>query len=288
MKLQKNRIVITGCNGYIGQFLAEFLKSKGYQVNALVRKKNQLLSVHQFIWDPSKGFIESDAFQENDILIHLAGASISGGLWSTKRKKELWESRVNSLQLIDTHLQKKGISLAKVISASGINIFPFTTKVFSEDDVAGRHFLGQLCEAWEKAAIQFKSSHDYSIVRTPIVIGKKAPFVETVQKSIINSYAVIIGDGKQNIEWISIQDILSYYLLAIQSETKVFHAVNPLSVNYNEVVQVISNGKKLIHLPKFVLAPLGEFGELITNGVHVQNNHLLKVGYLSLQESLLI
>lgn len=285
MNLQKNRIVITGCNGYIGQFLASFLQSKQYNVVGLVRRKNTDLKIQQFVWDSENQIIEKGAFQNNDILIHLAGAPISGGIWTKKRKEELWSSRIDTLAFIDQYLSENNIILNKVISASGINIFPFSNQIFDEQSSAGTHFIGKLCKQWEQQVIDFKSTKSYQIVRTPIVIGKNAPFVKTVQQSIIGSFAFVIGNGKQNIEWIAVNDLVKYYEIAINKENNsVYHAVNPNSVDYNTIVKKISSkpNLKLIHLPKLLLAPLGELGELITEGVKVKNSNLLSDGFTDL------
>lgn len=291
MKLQKNRIVITGCNGYIGCYLASFLQSKHYDVVALVRQKNEMLNVNQFLWNPAINFLENGAIKNNDILIHLAGAPISGGIWTKKRKKELWGSRIDSLSFIDQYLTENKIKIKKIISASGINIFPFLNQVFNEKSAAGNHFIGKLCKQWEQQAIDFKSALSYQIVRTPIVIGKHAPFVKTVKQSIIGSFAFVIGNGTQNIEWISVNDLAKYYEKAIISDTNsLYHAVNPISVDYNFMVKMIGHNSnlKLVHLPKIILAPLGELGDLITDGVRVKNNVLLADGFTTLQKAILI
>jgi NAD dependent epimerase/dehydratase family enzyme len=46
-------------------------------------------------WDLEKGYVAEEAIREADCIIHLAGAGVADERWTTRRKKEILDSRTN-------------------------------------------------------------------------------------------------------------------------------------------------------------------------------------------------
>lgn len=82
---EKYKILIIGGSGLIGKALTEHLEDQGHEVSWLGRHSNQATHRKYFVWDLRAGTYDSQAFQDVDIYINLAGSSISDGLWTAKK-----------------------------------------------------------------------------------------------------------------------------------------------------------------------------------------------------------
>ncbi|HSH65051.1 MAG TPA: NAD-dependent epimerase/dehydratase family protein, partial [Bacteroidia bacterium] len=147
-------VLITGASGLIGSSLTPLLKKRGYRVTHLSRSIPENAMVETFIWDVRNQTIDIQAIEEADYIIHLAGAGIADKKWTTSRKKEIIDSRVESTHLIFKTLQKANKRLKGFVSASAIGIYGAVTseKIFSETDTPATDFLGVTCKLWEGAA----------------------------------------------------------------------------------------------------------------------------------------
>ena len=105
MSGQIKRVLITGGTGSIGRQLTKALLQQGYEVSLLSRKPGNDPLVRTFTWNVNAGHIDENCIEGIDVVIHLAGAGIADKKWTEQRKKELTDSRTNSIALI-YHLLK--------------------------------------------------------------------------------------------------------------------------------------------------------------------------------------
>ena len=77
-------ILLTGATGLIGSALFRHFQSYGHQVYPLTRYPKR---EHDVGWDPDSGQLNLTHLECLDAVVHLAGESITGGLWTSKRKK---------------------------------------------------------------------------------------------------------------------------------------------------------------------------------------------------------
>ncbi|MBC8393230.1 MAG: TIGR01777 family protein, partial [Deltaproteobacteria bacterium] len=198
-----SKILITGGTGLVGSRLTEMLVDKNHEVVVLSRNpKNK----NEFKWDISKAFIDEKVFENTDYIIHLAGAGIADERWSEKRKQLIIDSRVESANLLFHKVKEHKIKLKGFISASGIGYYgAFTSdKIFEETDKVGNDFLGEVCEKWEAAALQFEQLNiNVSILRTGIVLSKNGGALEKMKTPVISP----LGSGKQYLPWLHIDDL---------------------------------------------------------------------------------
>src|SRR6266508_3682876 len=116
-------VLITGGTGLIGTALTRELLNKGYDIIILTRspwKYSNTSKLSYAGWDLEKQTIDKDAILKSDYIIHLAGANVGGKRWTSKRKNEIFESRVKSSGLIVKSLKENANDVKAVISASGI------------------------------------------------------------------------------------------------------------------------------------------------------------------------
>ena len=147
-------VLITGGSGMIGSRLSKLLLDKGYKVIWLSRERFVKAQIPRYRWDYRKGEIDSDALEQADIIIHLAGSNLGEGAWTRKKKQKIVESRVLTSRLIIDTLIKLNKKPEIFISASAIGYYGMHTdeKVYNEDDFPAKNdFLSRTCKKWEAA-----------------------------------------------------------------------------------------------------------------------------------------
>ncbi len=263
-------ILITGGTGMVGTRLTEILIAKGHEVIILTRKP--LLSallpkgVSHAKWDLGKKFIDPAAFAAADHIIHLAGAGVADQRWNKKRKEEIVNSRADSGALLVHALQTLPNKVQSVHSASGIGWYGADTKKslqtgFTEEDPADTAFLGETCSIWEQQIQGVQAlGKRLTIFRIGIVLSNSGGALKEFKKPIRFGFAAILGNGKQIISWIHIDDLSSLFLKALEDPTMqgVYNAVAPETVSNKGLTIALAKSMRgrffiPIHVPAFLL-----------------------------------
>ncbi|WP_296637983.1 TIGR01777 family oxidoreductase [Polaribacter sp.] len=275
------KILITGGTGLVGTKLISLLEKKGNRVRVLTRspKKN-----NEFKWDLSSNYIAEEALRNIDYIIHLAGAGIAEKRWSKDRKKVIIDSRVNSANLLFTKIKELDISLKGFISASGTGYYGAKTSedIFIESDLVGSDFLGEVCNKWESAAMQFKDlKTPVSLIRTGIVLSEKGGALEKMRTPIIAG----LGSGNQYLPWIHIEDLCNLYIKAIEDKLEgAFNAVAPefhTSISFSKIL-AMSTSKPFtkICVPGLLLKIVfGEMATILLEGSRVSSKKIEQLGF---------
>lgn len=279
--LHMAKILITGGTGLVGKELTSILEKNGNTVRILTRSPKKS---NEFKWDLSTNYINEDAFTNIDYIIHLAGAGIAEKRWSKDRKKVIIDSRVNSANLLFTKIKQLNISLKGFISASGTGYYGAKTSehIFIENDPVGADFLGEVCEKWEAAAMQFKTLQiPVSVIRTGIVLSKKGGALEKMMTPIIAG----LGNGKQYLPWIHIEDLCNVYIKAIEDKLEgAINAVAPefqTSISFSRAL-ALSTSKPFtkVCVPSFLLKIIfGEMATILLEGSRVSNKKIEQLGF---------
>ncbi|MEC3877565.1 TIGR01777 family oxidoreductase [Chryseobacterium salviniae] len=283
----KDIILITGAGGLIARELAKRLE-KNYTVRFLTRKKKHS---NEFEWNIKNKTIDDAAFEGISHIIHLAGANISEKRWTDERKKELISSRVDSADLILKTLQLKKITLKSFISASGINYYgtKTTDTIFTENDGPGNDFLSEVVVLWERAADQFKEQNLAERVvkiRTAVVLSEKDGALKKMLPTIKMGIGSALGNGKQYMPWIHIDDICSIYDFALKNPDidGAFNAVSPQhTTNENltkKIAEVLKKPLFMPNVPGFVLKLIfGELADALLEGSRASAEKIQKAGF---------
>ena len=271
-------VIITGGTGLVGKVLGQALLEKGYDVIVLTRgggpvtnRSQSITGVRYAEWNIEKQTIDKKAIAEADYIIHLAGAGVADKRWTKKRKQEILESRVNSCKLIVDTLKSIPNKVKTVVSASAIGwygpdpVIP-NPKPFEEDNAPNNDFLGTTCRQWEESIEPINTLGKRLVkLRIGIVLSKDGGALKEFIKPLKFGVAAILGNGKQLISWIHIDDLVRMFIAAIENSTMngVYNAVAPHPVSNKELtLQLAKSRKKFfvpIHVPSFVLKiALGE------------------------------
>jgi uncharacterized protein (TIGR01777 family) len=289
-------VLITGGTGLVGKALTQHLINKGYAIIILTRdkpteKKKRFVNVTYAYWDTTKQKIDINAVQKADHIIHLAGTGVMDKKWTADYKKQIVESRTKSSELLFNTLKNNDHKVRSIASASAIgwygkDILP--NKKFVETDPADKSFLGETCRLWE-ASIEPVQQLTIRLVklRTGIVLSNDGGAFIEFKKSLKFSLAAVLGNGKQMISWIHIDDLCRLYIDAIENKNLngSYNAVTPEPISNEQLITRIAQklkGKFFIkaHVPAFVLKLiLGEQSIEVLKSTTVSCNKIQQEGF---------
>jgi uncharacterized protein len=299
-------VLITGGTGLIGSALTKALLDKDYNVIILTRSPEKYsLSTSKLSyakWNIEQQTIDSSAITRPDYIIHLAGAGISDKRWTSKRKKEILESRTRSSQLLIKALKENANDVKAVIGASGIGWYgPAMGETgsekhpFVETDPPAEDFLGTTCKEWE-ASLDPVTSLGKRLVkfRTAIALSNEGGALKEFKKPLWFGIAPILGNGKQVMSWIHIDDLVRLYIYAIENEKVqgVYNAVAPYFVtNKKFTLQLAKAIRGRFFVPIFVPSLIldivvGEVSIEVLKSAAVSSEKIKREGYTFLYPSL--
>ena len=270
-------IIVTGGTGLIGQALIKKLIQNKHTVYNITRKSRveKPADYKEFVWLENSEFpIEAFPKKESYGVINLAGEPISIWPWTKKRKEKIYSSRVyRSQQLISAFKDNPPLFF---ISASAIGIYGEQgDKIVTEESAKPRQslFLQKVCLDWEKSALKASSISRTVIFRFGIVLSYKKGFLYEQNKWIKRGLLPFIVSLKEHwLSWISIEDLTSLILWAVQNEKTrgVYNATSPKPVSLQQFYSVLkkqnkSKGTFFIQIPGplFLLKKIG--GEMFQN-----------------------
>lgn len=290
MKLlqQKCKFLITGATGFIGKrLIAELLQDNNeanHQIFALTRQKN-LKSDHknlQYIND------FADLEFDFDIIINLAGAPISVN-WNAKNRQEIYESRINTTKKIVEKILATKTPPKLFISGSAIGFYGTSeATIFSENSspTTQNLFSQNLCKVWESEAQKVGDSTRLVLLRTAVVVGQGGGIIKKLTPPFKMGLGGNIGDGKQIMSWVHIDDVMGILNLIINNAT-IKGAINLASPNpcsnseFSGVLAKKFNRPCIFHMPKFAVKTIfGQMGEeLLLSSQKIAPQKAIENGY---------
>lgn len=281
-------VLIAGGSGLVGQRLSELLDKKNYQVILLSRRKNLNARFPTYQWNLDEGTIDSEAIEQANYIINLAGAGIADKRWSSKRKKEIIDSRVKSNELIANKI-KGSKHLKAFLGAAAIGYYGNRgDQLMKESDVPGKSgFLAESCIAWEKSFEKIKMTTVRTvIIRIGVVLSTKGGALEKMLLPAKFGLGSYFGNGSQYFSWIHIDDICQMFIDGIEKENMngVFNGVAPNPVTNKEITQSINKVSSrfgvLLPVPEFALRlAMGEMADVVLHSTRVSAEKMLKQGF---------
>ncbi|MDP9048903.1 MAG: TIGR01777 family oxidoreductase [Bacteroidota bacterium] len=286
MNSQKS-ILLTGGTGLIGRHLTAHLLGKGYSVSHLSRSRGNDPQVKTFLWDVEKGQIDKECLNGVDTIVHLAGANIAEKRWTERRKKELIDSRTESIRLIYELMGKTSNTVTSVISASAIGYYSDRgDELLTEASAPSNDFMAKCCIEWEAAVDEGKKTNVRIVkLRTGVVLDKEGA-LEKMSIPIKWYVGSPIGSGEQWVPWIHWLDAVEMYLFAIEHGgiQGVYNMVAPNPVTNKQLTGAIAK-----HLHKPLWAPnvpaftlkllMGEMSTIVLGSTRVSPQKIEDAGY---------
>src|SRR5690606_10132987 len=171
--------------------------------------------------------------------INLTGENITEKRWTEKRKVEIIESRIKAIDLLFKYVKTTGSNIHTSISSSATGYYgAFTSdEILTEESNNGNDFLANVCEKWEKSALQFESLGITTVIlRLGVVLGKEGGIYQRLAPLAKLGINISLGNGKQYLPWIDIRDLVRLYefILKTNEISGVFNAVSSEHISMDD------------------------------------------------------
>lgn len=276
-------ILITGGTGFIGSALCKRLLKDKHELFVLTRQPEKIKA-------PVCGISELKQLKVKiDVVINLAGEPIANKRWSELQKQRIINSRIETTQNLVTYFKNTEHKPGVLINGSAIGYYGIGSGDESIDEsVSGDNsFSSQLCQQWEKTALQAKDLGIRTcLLRTGIVLGKGGGALSKMLTPFKLGLGGKIGNGKQWMSWIHLDDLVGIILYCIENNelTGAINGTAPNPVNNTEFSKTLA---KVLHRPSILPMPafvvkllMGQMGdELLLSGKKIIPLKVLDAGY---------
>jgi uncharacterized protein len=293
IKERMDTVIITGGTGLIGTALSRLLLSRGFQVIIFSRNpkahRTSSPGISFASWNIDEQSVSEEAFQKAKYVIHLSGAGVADKPWTNRRKKEIIESRTRSSELLIKAMTRIPNEIVSVVSASAIGWYNQNLSMPAiETDPPDPGFLGETCRAWENSIQPVTElGKRLVILRTGIVLSNEGGAFPAFAKPVRYGIAGILGNGKQLLSWIHVEDISRIYMEAMinPSWSGVYNAVAPNPVSNRTFTVELAKKIKgsffiLVPVPNFILRlMLGDRSEEVLKSSNISAGKLKQQGF---------
>jgi uncharacterized protein (TIGR01777 family) len=285
------RVLITGATGFLGQAVTNRFLQAGWSVAALTRDpiaaRAKLPSgVEAFSWDRIPDAI--------DAVVHLAGESVAGGLWTRARKQRLLDSRVvNTRRLVET-LARQATPPSVFVAASGMGYYGHRGAEFVQiGDAAGTDFLGHMASAWERESFAAENFGARAVViRLGMILENGGGPLPAMRLPFRFGLGAVLGSGDQFWPWIHRDDAAELFFQAVTDAS----VRGPVHGAAGEPVTQRTFSKNLadaLHRPLLFRVPewvlrlgVGEMADLFLHGQRVAPDPRSTLRHTDLSETL--
>jgi uncharacterized protein len=209
-------IAIAGSSGLIGSALMSALRASDNRVLRIVRRAPS--NADEVHWNPETGEFDPDALRGVDAVVNLCGANVGGKRWSGAFKQLLRDSRITPTEVLSSAIAEVGVPV--LVNASAVGYYGDTRgRVVDETAAAGAGFLAQLCEDWEAATLPaLQAGTRVVLTRTGLVLSPSGGLLSRLRPLFSLGLGAQIGNGRQYMPWISLEDEVRALLFTISHE----------------------------------------------------------------------
>ena len=281
------KILISGGSGLVGSAATAALRADGHTVAHLVRSGGAVKE-GDVGWDPMRATVELAGIEGTDVVIHLSGAGIGDGRWTSARKQVLRSSRIDTTRVLVDSLSKLKQKPRALLVASAIGYYGDAgDEILTESSANGTDFLALLCRDWEAEARRAAPMGiRTATLRFGIILSGKGGAIPRMLTPFKLGLGGRLGSGKQWMSWIAIEDAIGIIRFAIANEqvNGPVNVVAPNPVRNEEFTRLLAG---MLHRPAIFPAPafvlklaMGEMADaLLLGSDRVVPEKLLAAGF---------
>jgi len=281
------RVLITGATGLIGSKLVAELPRAVVLSRDAVSARRKLGVQEAYAWSPEAGPPPAAALESLEAVVHLAGDPVAEGRWTAKKKRRIRDSRVLGTRNLVAALASARDRPRVLVCASAVGFYGDRgDELLDETSAAGRGFLPEVCQAWEREA-EAARSLDMRVVRLRIgvVLAREGGALAKVLPVFRLGAGGRLGSGKQWMPWIHVDDLVHLFLHAIGHEQVdgPMNATAPAPVTNADFTRALG---RVLHRPALLPIPalalrllLGEMSEVLTASQRVLPKVAEHTGY---------
>ncbi|MFW6170400.1 MAG: TIGR01777 family oxidoreductase, partial [Planctomycetota bacterium] len=252
------RTLVTGGTGFIGRRLLPHLKRPVVLSRFGSRRQGALASLDltAYDWDSTSGPPPEQAFDNVDVVIHLAGENIGSGRWTRAKRRKIYASRVTGTSHLVSTLTRLTRAPRLLIAASAIGYYgDHGDEVLNESSPRGHDFLADLCVAWESAALAAADAGiRVVLLRTAPVLGPGGGVLAKMLLPFKFGVGGRLGNGRQWMPWIALDDWVRLVLFLCDRET-IHGPVNATSPNPCTNAEFTAALGEVLHRPTWFTVP---------------------------------
>lgn len=280
--------LITGGTGFIGKNLCDALLKNGDSVTVLTRnqKKAEKILPRTKCIESLQQLPTSTPF---DVMVNLAGQPLASKRWTTRFKKVIVDSRVDTTEKLIQYIRQQTQKPKLFISGSAIGFYgPKGDEKIYEDAKPTPSFTYDLCAKWEAAAKKAEKERvRVCFLRTGLVLGQGGGILDQVSPAYKAGLGGPMGSGKQWMSWIYLIDLIGIILHLVE-HPKLKGPINATAPNPVRNQEFASTLAKILHRPAIFKTPafllrmaVGEIAdELLLTGQRVIPKKVLDSSYV--------
>ena len=194
--------------------------------------------------------LPADATSDTNAVIHLAGESIAGR-WNAEKKRRIRDSRILSTRNLVASLADTDTKPDVLVCASAIGYYGGNdSENFTEASPTGTDFIAEVCAEWEAEAQKANALGIRVVtVRIGLVLGLGGGLLQQVLPPFKMGVGGILGNGKQWMSWIHIDDVVGILLHALESNQihGALNATAPTPVRNIEFTKTLGRSPTATH-----------------------------------------
>ena len=229
-------------------------------------------------WNAGKEPMQLPTDWRPQAIVNLVGEPIAEGRWTRRKKERIRSSRIDATRQLVQALETSDVKPRVLVSASAVGIYGSRRdEVLSEQSELGDGFLAELCQAWETEARRAEILGIRVVtIRIGVVLSRRGGALAKLVKVFRWGMGGTLGDGKQWMSWIHIDDLVALIRCAIENDSirGPLNAVSPLPVTNRKFTRRLAqvlNRPAPWRVPYLALRlGLGEFAETLLESTRVK------------------